>query len=217
MRRILLSLLLSLWALSASAQVNQPPTVVAAGNGVTVSLSGVTYTTNSKTYVLCQQSKVVALASNSGVTTGYTCAVPANTLGTNGFIQVIVTGEFLNNTGGAANFQPQITFGGTTIAGSAILAGPASSANPYGFVMRCYLSANNATNSQRSVCDGNLGGATSGTSPGWTTPTMAAAQQDGIAVDSTGAQNIVFQLTWGATNAALSFNLFSFVAILYQP
>lgn len=199
---------------ASSLVVASAPGPVVAGNGIAVAGT----TVKAKSYVLCQTHQAATLVSNSSTTVGATCAVPSGTLGSTGALRITVTGEFLNNSGVAASFQPQITFGGTTVVGSAAaVAAAASSATPYQVNLRATISANNLTNSQRGVASIEVGN-TGAVDASWRAFLVAeAAGNNTLAVDTTTSQNLIFQLTWGATNASLSFTVYNVTVEVLQP
>jgi hypothetical protein len=81
-------------------------------------------------------------------TTIYSFSVPANTLGTSGWIRLSIFGTILNNSGGTYNITAKLKFGATTIAQQTV-GNAADSTNIYGYKLDAYIAANGATNAQK--------------------------------------------------------------------
>lgn len=97
-------------------------------------------------------STVVTITNSSAETTVYTYAVSAGLLGTNKALTGVLTGTFLNNSGGGRNVQVRLKYGGQQIAIATMTMSASSTfANP--FSVRFNLSAQNSATFQQAFLD----------------------------------------------------------------
>ena len=152
---------------------------------------------------------VTEVVSTVTETTVYSYSVTGGTLSTNKMLRLIMIGDYLNNSGAARNLTLRAKYGATTIAEYAMTA-IAASASRRAASLVLWLSANNATNSQRAGSQVDLGAADSAGSP----PTTFTFQTGGhevhnaVAEDSTAAKTLALTVEHSASDANLSFRAF---------
>lgn len=131
---------------------------------------------------------------NSGTSTVFTVSVPAGTLGSNDAIRfkMLLSSLSINNGG---NAQVNVKYGGTTIGSVAFISNDASGLTGDAVVFGEII-ANNATNAQKGIVSGLM---------------VTDSSVDNIpdntdygtsAVDSTAAQNLVFEIAISGTATA---------------
>jgi len=99
------------------------------------------------TITLSKTTSTTTVTATTGDILSY--SVPANTLGTDQILEVEIVGDYLNNSGGAADLVWTATYGATTIASISSGSAVGSSASRRPVCFRLVLAANNATNAQR--------------------------------------------------------------------
>ena len=142
-------------------------------------------------------------------TTVYSYSVPANTLGTNKLLRLTLIGDYLNNSGTDKTLTLKITYGATSLLNQAFTF-IATSASRRAIPLESWLSANNATNSQRSLTRLWIFGGGSAGSP----PSLQAISHRGLAVhnavaeDSTAAKTLAVTVTHNNADTTISFRAF---------
>lgn len=140
---------------------------------------------------------------NTAVATDvYSYSVPGGTLGTNGILRLTATGDCDQASGGSINLTIAVSFGGTTIAGTAaqftVNTGTAKAA----WRLTAFINANGATNAQRAVTEVNLPAPGSSYANGQLQTSIAAdlivSVHDALALDSTAAQTLKITVTWAS-------------------
>jgi hypothetical protein len=167
------------------------------GFGVTNGSGVITLTPNSRILdKVTTEQDVTATATETSV---YSFSVPGGTLSTSNAIRLTLTGYAAVNAG-ADTLNIRVKFGGTTIAaGNMSMAASALG----GTKLEAIISANNATNSQRSdvfLSQASVGATTDGTydtSPG----IRLTAANSSLAIDSTANQTLQVTVQWGSNSA----------------
>ncbi len=142
-------------------------------------------------------------------TTAFTFSVPGGTLGTSKTLRLRIIGDFLCGTT-TSTVQTRVKFGATTIFDGGIGVNVATSASRRSFDIGLDLHAKGATNLQVATAYWYLGAPGTAGTTGWpvfnNNPNFNlhwgfSGVNNGIAVDSTGAQNLVVTFQWN--NAAV--------------
>ena len=139
--------------------------------------------------------------------TFYSFNVPGNTLGTNRSLELVLTGDFMNDTGANRTLNIKVKYGATTMyddtTGNLGTSGPRR-----GFQMVLYLANQGATGTQwlgGHVLMGDPGATTAGTGDlGGGAPILGQAIGGAAAIDSTAAQTFAVTVTHSATSPSLS-------------
>ncbi len=160
--------------------------------------------------VLYQDASVNDIVSNGSKATLAQFSVPANKLGTSKAIELIVSGDYLNNSGSTRTLTIEIAYGSTVLWADVTTNLTASTVrHPWQF--RIILSAANATNAQNAQAWMAMDGTAAATTGLGDLSTLVAnaggfsAQVSGSsAEDSTSAKNLTVSVTHSASNASLS-------------
>lgn len=156
---------------------------------------------NSPSSVLARVTATTTFNTSAGGT-ALTLAIPANLLGTNRALEFFFFGDYLNNSGGAANFEIAGTYGGSTFFDTGVIS-ETSNAATRPWRVRGVLQAHGATNAQFADVTVDFSGATGANVASSGTDTVSGTQYDNLTVDSTAAQNFVITITQ-SNNAAVT-------------
>jgi hypothetical protein len=153
--------------------------------------------------ILDRDVTVNEVVSTAVETTVYTFSVPANTLSTNRAIRLTLLGTYLNNSGSNRDLTPKVTFGGTTVTGTATT-GWGSSASRRLITLEVVISAFNATNAQRAAGKFRVGpaGSVDGT---LVAATLYDFYHNALAIDTTIAQTLAVTWTHSFSASTISF------------
>lgn len=153
--------------------------------------------------VLARSTTEQAVTNTVVNTSVFSTNIPANTLGTNKTLRLVLTGYYTNTSGGASNLTPTVTWGGTTIASVALAYATGTQGAMY---LEAIINANGATGSQRSNVRVNvIPSAVNVAAAALTTENVLAAYHDTLAIDSTIAQTLGVNVQHSVANAAISF------------
>lgn len=145
-------------------------------------------------------------------TTVYTFTVPANRLGTTRALRLSLIADTLANDGGTPSITVRVKFGGTVI--GVYTEALSSTANRFAWRIEALIAMANATNAQRSLVTylrGSGAVASAGNPPASYTsiPAHAVQVNNGLAIDTTAAVELIVTVEWSAANANNSFRLFT--------
>lgn len=145
---------------------------------------------------------------NTTTETGlYSLSVPGGLLGTDRALRLTVFGRYLNNSGLNATFTLRVKYGGTTYY-QGITPALATNASRRPCKFEVWLSANNATNSQRvwgQFAVGNVTATTTGEGAFSAGDQVAMTWAGNAAIDSTAAQTFALTLEHSTANANVTF------------
>lgn len=174
------------------------PTFQAASGGWT---TGIIFSTGSTT---------AAITNSAAETSVFSGTIPANTLGTNGAVRIIMHGQMLQDVGTAQGYTLRIKYGGTTMYSSSTgnLFGTSSTRRAYR--MEFILASDGTTSSQRVFGAANNFAPANTPTAGYTaltgTPEFSYEVGGTAAADSTVSQT--FEITIQLTVANTNFNWF---------
>lgn len=144
-------------------------------------------------------------------TTLYSVTVPANSMGANGIVRMIITGYYKNNSAAGDTFRMRVKFGGTTHY-SDLTGAITANAQLHPFYIEVLVQNKNATNSQWiAVRHGmNFAGATTGigdigTVAGQFTTTVASDPTSLPAIDTTAAATLAVTIQLTTSDANIEF------------
>ena len=164
--------------------------------------------------VLNQTGTLAEIVSSSTQTTIYTFTVPANTMGANGCLQLLMRGDYLNNTGSNQTLGLACLFGGTTWYGDTKTA-IATSGSRRAIFLELLIGNKNATGSQAAHGmfhqTSSTGAAVAGVGTLDQTATAPSYfmfnDQVGLSIDTTAAKDFVVQFKHSASSAQLSIRM----------
>jgi hypothetical protein len=145
----------------------------------------------------------ITIASSTVETAVYSVSIPANTLGTRKSIKFKFIGDYLNNSGGNANFTVRVTYGATTLLSTGAIA-IATSASRRALIVEGEIMAAGATNAQAGWCDITLSDQPLGGNSTVEAATYPPGKRMGgnvLAEDSTSAKNLQILITHGVNSA----------------
>lgn len=157
--------------------------------------------------VLNKTTTTVQTCSTSTIFDLYRVTVPANLLGTTGLINVVITGDWLQNQASTTSWTFTVLYGGTTMfAGTSALIGQDADRAP--FVLNLTFASAGATNSQ--VITGSMATSSRGTpttgigtiTTSATAMSLVGALAGTAAEDSTTALDLAVRVTHSVNDAA---------------
>ncbi|KKK87657.1 hypothetical protein LCGC14_2751030, partial [marine sediment metagenome] len=161
------------------------------------------------TVILDRDVTIATVSNSTAETTVYRWVVPANTLGTDRAIRITYLGDYLNNSGGSADFSLLFKYGSTTWATATLqtITADASRRAIFHRQMPATLSAANATNAQIGFAGMSITdpGPLDGTSEGL--PIGVQAMHNSIAEDSTTDLVLTITASHDTLNANVSFRM----------
>lgn len=148
---------------------------------------------------------VAELVNDATETTMASFTVTGGHLGTDGAVKMVGIGDYLNNSGVAADLTVKVTYGGTTIA-TWLFSAVAASATRRAVLFAFILSAANSASAQvgGGMCSVGSAAGVTGQSA---SVTQAMSAHTSATVDSGTAQTLAVTMQHGAANANLSVNL----------
>jgi hypothetical protein len=148
----------------------------------------------------------VSFSNSTAANTLLTYSVPAGLLGTTRAVELVLFGDFTNNTGGSVTLELAGTYGGSTFFDIQPFS-LGSNATARTWEIRALLQAHGATNAQFSTSAVRLDGASLNAAASTTSSSYLGTAYDNLAVDSTAAQNIVVKATMGTASASATVRL----------
>lgn len=176
-------------------------------NGTGAFSSG-TFTYTPDTYLIIRSGTTVDVVNTTTETAIFTNSLPAGALGTLATAELIIEGDYLNNSGGSLQPTIRVYYGATKMFDSSFVSLTAASTRK-AYRMSARLSALNSTSSQLVNINWTTSGSLTGTagqgSLDSNNPNDVATVDGTAAEDSTAAKGFGITVAWPSANASASF------------